>query len=115
MTNGSIIPNSEWFCSRGLECFTSKGQAIKKQHKEEARTAAFDHQDYQFGNDIFDPKVIADDYLDQIRKSQAMATVVGLFDQEAIRQQSLPSLPVKISRKVGLSRSRASVVWIWRA
>jgi hypothetical protein len=105
MANACIMPNSERLCSRGIECFTSEGRAIKKQRKEEARVAVFDEQDYQFDNDIFDPEVIADDYLDQTRKSQATATVVGFFDQEAVRQQSLPSLPIKISRKVGLSRS----------
>jgi hypothetical protein len=105
MANGNAMANSERLCSRGLECFTSEGRAIKKQRKEEARTAVFDEQDYQFENDIFDPEVIAHDYLNQTRKSQATATVVGFFDQEAVRQQSLPSLPIKISRKVGLSRS----------
>jgi hypothetical protein len=66
MANGNAMANSERLCSRGLECLTSEGRAIKK---------------------------------------QATATVVGFFDQEAVRQQSLPSLPIKISRKVGLSRS----------
>jgi hypothetical protein len=105
MANDSTMANSERLCSRGIECFTSKGRAIKKHRKEEARLAVFEEQAYQFNNDIFDPEVIADDYLDQTRKSQATATVIGFFDQEAVRQQSSPSLPIKISMKVGLSRS----------
>jgi hypothetical protein len=103
--DGTMMANSERLCSRGLECFTSEGRAIKNQHKEEARIAVFDEQDYQFENDIFDPEVIADAYSEQTRKSQVTATVVGVFDQEAVRQQSLSSLPIKISMKVGRSRS----------
>jgi hypothetical protein len=105
MANACIMPNSERLCSRGLESFTSKGRAIKKQHRKEARIAVLDEQDYQLKNDIFDPEVIADACLDQTSKSQATATVGGFFDQEAVRQQSLPNLPIKISKKVGLSRS----------
>ncbi len=103
------MANSERLCSRGLECFTSEGRAIKKQRKREARIAVFDEQDYQFENDIFDPEVIADAYFEQTRKSQVTATVVGCFDQEAVRQQSLSSLPIKISMKVGRSSSSSTI------
>jgi hypothetical protein len=105
MANGSTMANSERLCSRGLACFTSEGKESKKHRKEEARIAVFDEQDYQFDNDIFDPEEIANAYFEQTRKSQATATVVGFFDQQAVRQQSLPSLPIKISMKDGLSRS----------
>jgi hypothetical protein len=108
MANACIMPSSERLCSRGLECFTPKGRAIKEQHRKEARIAVLDEQDYQFENDIFEPEVIADACLDQTSKSQATATVGGFFDQEAVRQQSLPNFPIKISRKVGLSRSSST-------
>jgi hypothetical protein len=67
MANACIMPSSERLCSRGIESFTSKGQAIKKHRREEAREAVFDEQEYQFENDIFEPEMIADAYLEQTR------------------------------------------------
>jgi hypothetical protein len=101
MANGSIMRDSEQLCSRGLESFTPEGRAIKKQRREEARIAVLEQQDYQFENDIFDPEVIADACFELTSKSRATATVVGFFDQEAVR------LPNTISMKVGLPRSNS--------
>jgi hypothetical protein len=107
MANGSIMPGSDQLCSRGLESFTSEGRAIKKQNREEARIAVLEQQDYQLENDIFEPEMIADAYLEQTSKSQATATVFGFYDQEAVQQQPLPSLPNKMSMKVGPPRSNS--------
>jgi hypothetical protein len=74
-------------CSRGLESYTQTGQASKRQHREDAIDAAIDEQDFQMDEGITDPEMIAEAYFERTRQSQAMARVMGLSDQETVRNQ----------------------------
>jgi hypothetical protein len=88
MANGySSVINNERVCARGLESFTQKGQALRRQHREVAIDAVMDEQELQMEEGITNPEMIADCYFDQTRRSKAMARVIGLSDQEAVRSQ----------------------------
>jgi hypothetical protein len=79
--------NNERTCVRGLESFTQTAQALNRQHRKAAIDAVMDEQELQMDEGITDPEMIADSYFDKTRRSKAMARVVGLSDQEAVRLQ----------------------------
>jgi hypothetical protein len=100
-------------CSRGLESYTEKGQALKMKHREAAIDAVLDEQDFQFEEGNTDPEMIADAYFEKTRRSQAMARVMGVSDQETVRNQEEQQKPLVVQRKVAthekLSKARGSI------
>jgi hypothetical protein len=83
----NVFFSNDRICSRGLESYTQTGQALKRQHREDAIDAAMDEQDFQMDEGITDPEMIARAYFERTRQSQATATVMGLSDQETVRNQ----------------------------
>jgi hypothetical protein len=81
-------------CSRGLESYTETGQALKMQNREDAIDAVLDEQEFQMDESNTDPEMIADAYFERTRQSQAMARVMGLSDEEAVRNQEQQKLSV---------------------
>lgn len=77
-------------CSRGLDSYTETGQASKRQNREDVIDAVLDEQDFQKDECNTDPEMIADVYFDKTRQSQAMVRVMGLSDQETVRNQEQP-------------------------
>jgi hypothetical protein len=83
----NVFFSNDRICSRGLESYTQTGQASKRQHREDAIDAAMDEQDFQTDEGITDPEIIADAYIERTRQSQVTARVMGLSDQETVRNQ----------------------------
>ncbi len=78
---------------RGLESLLPEGFADKLRHREIARNAVLDEQDYQWKRDMNDPDLIADLYFDKTRSSVVAARVRAIADHESVLQQTPPTSP----------------------
>jgi hypothetical protein len=100
MANGYLdVINDERICARGLESCTQTGKASKRQRREAAIDVVMDELELQMDEGITDPEMIAFAYFEKTRLSKALARVMGLSDQEAVRSQE-PQKPLVLVQKM---------------
>jgi hypothetical protein len=101
--NTKAHPQSNRYCTRGLESLTPHGNFQKKRIKYFARRAVLNEQHYQYAlrHCIYNPQRLATYYQETTNKSRIAARVNGILDAEFVAVNSrtstkFPRTPMKV-------------------
>ena len=105
MLDGSTEADTDQnHCIRGLETYTPAGQTLKRKRRKEAISLVLEEQESQTEKGTPDPELLADLYYEETHFSRASARIMGLADEETVRNLTL-ILPLSKTPLKSLSRS----------